>query len=213
MIRLRLLLVALMFWGVLPKTFAQNDPGAQDNKAVKKEVTEMMDKLNAYLNEHTPAPNDHYAQWSKEFALYKDSVALRFAQQQKEIEELRLLLLAAERKPELVPEVVTTKFENLVAVLYFEVGSYTLSDEYKALIKKLISENADKTLQLVSYTDWTGNAEANQVLSNQRAKTVQNELINNGFKMQQLKIYSRGQMAAENEKLPAKECRRVEIRY
>jgi outer membrane protein OmpA-like peptidoglycan-associated protein len=93
------------------------------------------------------------------------------------------------------------------------VGSFELSAENKAIIRKVAKEHGDKQLQVVAYTDWVGNDEYNQNLSSERATAVQREFIINGFASDHIKIYSRGKMVSKQENLSAKECRRVEIRY
>jgi len=191
-------------------SFAQLDSTKVNNQMVKQEMNEMLAKLNAYLAQNSP--NNTGSNLYGELNSYKESMAKTIAAQQQEINELKLRLKTLEDK-KVMPEVVTKKFDNIIGVLYFEVGSFALSEENKMVVKKVVQNYGNKTLQLVAYTDWTGNNENNQKLSEQRALAVQNELTNNGFKIQDLKTYSRGKMAVENEKLSAKECRRVEIRY
>lgn len=195
--------------------FGQLDSNKIKNEAVKQEMTAMFNKINVFLAEQSPnQPNmSLYVELNNNWNKYKDSVANALAKQQQEINELKGRLKALEDKKVIMPEVITKKFDNIIGVLYFEVGSFALSEENKMVVKKVVQNYGNKTLQLVAYTDWTGNDETNQKLSEQRALAVQNELTNNGFQIQDLKTYSRGKMAEENEKLSAKECRRVEIRY
>lgn len=206
--------VILLLLVLANNSFAQLDSNKVNNQMVKQEMNEMLAKLNAYLAQNSPynTGSNLYGELNNNLNSYKETMAKTIAAQQQEINDLKLRLKALEDK-KVMPEVVTKKFDNIIGVLYFEVGSFAMSEENKMVVKKVVQNYGNKTLQLVAYTDWTGNDETNQKLSEQRALAVQNELTNNGFQIQDLKTYSRGKMAEENEKLSAKECRRVEIRY
>lgn len=209
--------VLLLSGSLATPLFSQSDSSTASREAIRLEMIEMRQTLNTYLNQKTASEaggGQVYIELSKKWTALNDSLYKKLALQQQEIDSLKARLGRLEEKNISKPEVVTTKFENVLAVLYFDVGSASLSNEYKILIKKMVAENPNKVLQLVAYTDWVGNDEFNQKLSDQRAFSVQQELTANGFSIQNLKIYSRGKMAEEeSEKLSAKECRRVEIRY
>ncbi len=207
--------LVLLFALFANNLFAQLDSTKTDNIVVKQEMGDMLTKLNAFLAQNSTegANANLYHQLNANINLYKDSINKVIAAQQQAIIDLRAQIETLKNANITKPEVVNKKFENLVGVLYFEVGSSDLTEENKAIVKKVIAEHGDKILQIVSYTDWTGNNEINQKLSDKRALSVQNELTNNGFLIQNLKTYSRGKMAQESTNLSAKECRRVEIRY
>ena len=193
---------------------AQSDSVSINNKVVKGEMNEMVQKLDAFLaieaNGKSTSVNENVL---KSLNKYKDSINLVLTSQQQDIYYLKQRIKALEEKKTLAPEVVSNKFENVAGVIYFDIGSFELSAENKLLVKDIVSKYGTKTLQLVAYTDTIGNAVNNQKLSDNRALSVQNELTSNGIEIQQLKIYSKGMMAEENRNLTAKECRRVEIRY
>lgn len=195
---------------LLPVCMAQGQTptDAQEKEAAKQEMLQMRAKLDTYLNTKTESESNPQLA-----APSLDSMARQIKELQDELAILKAELQNLKNaKPE-QPEVVTKKFDNILAVVYFEVGSSTLSEADKQLIKQLIAKHSDKTLQLVAYTDWTGNNETNQLLSDKRALAVQQEMTLNGFSMNQIKTYARGKMADESQNLPAKECRRVEIRF
>ncbi len=204
----------ILFFFKTVNLFAQIDSTKANKAAVKQEMVSMQQQLNSFLlnnssNNNSQSVSILIPNWQLKF----DSIHVKLEEQQKEIEELKKRLIALETKKATTPEVVSKKFDNVIGVLYFELGSYVLSEENKSIINNIIKLHSDKTLQLVAYTDWTGNNETNQKLSDQRALSVQNELTNNGILIQNLRIYSKGKMAEENQNLSAKECRRVEIRY
>jgi len=205
----------ILFLTWINEAKSQTDSSKFERVEVRNEITDMRDKINVFLSEQVT--NDPLTNLNRELSLklntYIDSMNNRLNRQQLEIEDLRKQIKTINDKKIVEPEVVTEKYDNIIAVLYFDIGSYTLSEENKITIRKIVNENNDKTIQLVAYTDWVGNNEFNQQLSNKRATVVQNELTANGFQIPNIKIYSRGKMAEENEKLPAKECRRVEIRH
>lgn len=214
MTKLKLFALCLLLLVVSYTSYGQQDSAKADRDAVKQEMLEMNEKINSYLSDKTASNESRLIQeLNKKWSHFVDSVKSQLIVQQLEIADLKARLKALEEKKPETPEVVTTKFDNVLAVLYFDMGSYALSVENKATIKKLVQEHGNKILQLVAYTDWIGNNEYNQNLSNQRAKAVQDELTSLGFLIQNMRIYSRGKMAEENEKLSAKECRRVEIRF
>ncbi len=214
MTRLKLFALCLLLLVMSYTSYGQQDSAKAERDAVKQEMMDMNEKINSYLSDKTASNESRMIQdLNKKWSHFADSVKAQLAMQQLEIADLKARLKALEEKKPETPEVVTTKFDNVLAVLYFDMGSYTLSAENKATIKKIVQEHGNKILQLVAYTDWIGNNEYNQNLSNQRAKAVQDELTSLGFLIQNMRIYSRGKMADENEKLSAKECRRVEIRF
>lgn len=66
--------------------------------------------------------------------------------------------------------------------IFFETNSYQLKDESKAELNKLIQfmkENSFTKIQVSGHTDNTGNAQSNQKLSENRAKSVYDYLIAN----------------------------------
>lgn len=206
--------IVLMLLLFAQNSFAQIDSNKIKNQVVKEEMVAMQQQLNTFLMANSAEnSNQSIINLNSIWQVKFDSLQAKFIAQQNEINQLKNRLLALETKKQATPEVVSKKFENVIGVLYFDLGSSILSEENKNIIKNIIKAHGDKTLQLVAYTDWTGNNETNQKLSDQRALSVQNELTNNGILIQNLRIYSKGKMAEENQNLSAKECRRVEIRW
>ncbi len=177
------------------------------------ELLAMREKVNDFLNNKILAGEQKQNTNNDDLKLFRDSLLFEIANLKLEIESLKNAMAKLSSANTTTPEIVDTKFENILTVLYFEVGSYNLSNDYKTLIKNIVKQNPDKVLQLVAYTDWVGNNEFNQRLSDLRANSVQNELLLNGFSIKNIKIYAKGKMSEENQNLSAKECRRVEIRY
>lgn len=185
-----------------------------NNEAIVSEMITMRNTLTDYLNKKTANENTGgNAMAASSWQLWADSIQQSMLSMQKEIAMLKSKIAELEKTPA-KPEVVDTKFENILAVFYFDAGSAALSESDKNKIAELAQNNGDKVLQLVSYTDWTGNDQINKELSDKRASTVQNSLTENGFSINQLKIYSKGKVTeAESKTLSPRECRRVEIRW
>lgn len=191
-------------------SFAQPSGASADKDEVTKEMLEMRAKLDQYLATQT-LDNKGNGNINEKEKSRIDTLEQILQRMQQEIDALKAKIQKMET--EKAPEVLNRKFENLLAVVYFEIGSSQISQADKLKLQKMALENRDKTLQLVAYTDWTGNNEVNQALSDKRALAVQTELISNGYNIDQLKSYAKGKMAEESQNLPAAECRRVEIRY
>ncbi|MDP1728526.1 MAG: OmpA family protein [Bacteroidota bacterium] len=208
-------LVLMVLMGSKKSDCQTDESGKTERLDIKNEVIEMRNRLALFLDDADTSGQLTKAklEFNNKLNHLKDSVGNLLKQQQQEIEELKIRLKTLEDAKPATAEVVSVKFDNILEVLYFDVGSFALSDENKVKIKKLVQQHGNKILQLVSYTDWVGNDEYNRQLSNQRALAVQKELTGEGVQLQKIKIYARGKMADENEKLSAKECRRVEIRY
>lgn len=191
------------------------DSSMTERLDIKNDIIEMRNRLTMFLGDADTSGRltGVKVEFNNKLNHLKDSMGNLLTQQQQEIDDLKLRLKSLEDAKPAAAEVVSVKFDNILEVLYFDIGSYALSEENKVKIKKLVQQHSDKILQLVSYTDWVGNDDYNQQLSNQRALTVQKALTGDGVSLQKIKIYARGKMAEESEKLSAKECRRVEIRY
>jgi len=110
-----------------------------------------------------------------------------------------------------VDEILDCIFE--FACLNFDVGSFNLNDENKSIIKRIAEIHNNKQLQIVAYTDWVGDDDYNNKLTASRAEAVKKEFMLKGFPESNILIFSKGKMISKQDKLPAKECRRVEIRY
>jgi outer membrane protein OmpA-like peptidoglycan-associated protein len=78
----------------------------------------------------------------------------------------------------------------------FDTGKSTVKDESKPIIdeiEKLLKENAALKLSIEGHTDNVGKADANQKLSDDRAKSVMNELVKRGVEKSRLTAKGFGQ--------------------
>jgi outer membrane protein OmpA-like peptidoglycan-associated protein len=81
-------------------------------------------------------------------------------------------------------------------VLYFREGSTDLVDESNSLIPELFQEmkrRAGVDIQLVGHTDTVGDAAANDALSVQRAKIVEEMLVKMGMSLDIMRATGRGE--------------------
>jgi outer membrane protein OmpA-like peptidoglycan-associated protein len=195
----------------------QADSMRHERDAVKEQLVAMNDKLNKFLGSNmSPEMVSAIGQVvDMKWTAYTDSLTTVNKRQQMDIEQLKSRIREIEEKLKQMSDQnhQDELMERKLDVLYFDVGSFTLSAENKAIIRKIAHANADKTLQIVAYTDWVGDDGYNQALSSERAAAVQRELLICGFAQERIKIYSRGKMVSKQENLSAQECRRVEIRY
>ncbi len=100
----------------------------------------------------------------------------------------------------------------------FDYDRYMLKAEYEKNLNKYITYlkiNNDAYVKLIGHTDMTGYEQYNRVLSQQRAESVKNYLVNKGIKSN--RIFAEGQGAEnpiwnpEDAYFKAYENRRVEI--
>jgi OmpA-OmpF porin, OOP family len=77
----------------------------------------------------------------------------------------------------------------------FASGSFEIPEENKAALDSAaeILQEDGRTLRIVGHTDSTGNADANRVLSEQRANSVREYLVAKGVNPQKLSSYGLGQ--------------------
>lgn len=102
--------------------------------------------------------------------------------------------------------------------IFYETDSYELIDKSVAELTKLIdflNHNPGLKIEISGHTDNTGTSEYNLNLSNNRAKSVYNYLINNGIKSERLNYigYGESQAVNTNETIEGRaENRRTEIK-
>jgi sortase system peptidoglycan-associated protein len=80
--------------------------------------------------------------------------------------------------------------------IQFKTGSYVLEEHYKSqlnLIAQTLQKNPKLKITLSGFADKRGDSTFNQALSEQRALTVKNHLINNGVKEEQVITNSFGE--------------------
>lgn len=97
--------------------------------------------------------------------------------------------------PEIKKE-LTVEMQKAAKNIFFETGSYKLlSTSYTALNKvtAILNENPDLNLLIEGHTDNQGNAESNQVLSENRAKAVLFYLKDKAINENRLKANGYGQ--------------------
>lgn len=103
-----------------------------------------------------------------------------------------------------IKEAVRAQVNLAAKNIHFATGSYViLKSSNKALseVVKLMKEDMNLRLSIEGHTDNTGTPAKNQVLSEQRAKAVNDYLINNGIDAARLKFAGFGQdrPVAENQ--------------
>ena len=80
----------------------------------------------------------------------------------------------------------------------FDVGKSTIKPESMGEINRIVTllkENPDLKFSVEGHTDSTGSADANQTLSDARAKAVVDKLVENGIARDRLKSAGKGQTA------------------
>ncbi|MBM1690536.1 OmpA family protein [Sulfitobacter geojensis] len=108
---------------------------------------------------------------------------------------------------------IVTLPNNLLFATDSSVLTPTLQGDLRALAQN-VQVYADSTLQIVGHTDSDGDAAYNQTLSESRAQSVANVLINSGVPPQRVRTFGRGesQPVASNLTPQGKaQNRRVEI--
>ena len=87
---------------------------------------------------------------------------------------------------------IVTLPNNLLFATDSSVLTPTLQGDLRALAQN-VQVYADSTLQIVGHTDSDGDAGYNQNLSESRAQSVANVLINNGVPPQRVRTFGRGE--------------------
>ncbi|GAA5218206.1 OmpA family protein [Corallincola platygyrae] len=85
-----------------------------------------------------------------------------------------------------------------ISNIYFEEGKSSLGFPQKKLLKELthhIKKNKESKFLLVGHTSVSGSLESNQTLSEKRAKTVANYLVDQGIEQHRLKHVGIGELA------------------
>ncbi|MGB3181022.1 MAG: OmpA family protein [Cyclobacteriaceae bacterium] len=123
----------------------------------------------------------------------EDSVVnARLMQLQQQMDSLQTMLMATpEEEPGQVEETPAASMELPPTSVYFRSGSFALSEDDKQRIRQLsayASRNQDVRIALHGYTDATGNAQQNLILSQRRAASVQAELVKNGIRADRIEV-------------------------
>jgi K(+)-stimulated pyrophosphate-energized sodium pump len=103
--------------------------------------------------------------------------------------------------------------------LYFESGKETLkptSVEQLSKLEALLKEFPEMTIKLGGYTDNTGTEEGNKLLSNQRAETAKNKLVELGISKDRIQTEGYGSQFPVCTANDTPECkaknRRIDVR-
>lgn len=115
-------------------------------------------------------------------------------------------------------EPVSTGSAVVLRNIFFDVNAATLKPESKAEIEKLVQflkSNPTAKIEIGGHTDNTGTAQANQILSEARAKTLYDALLQNGIDASRLtyKGYGATKPIADNASdIGRAQNRRTEVR-
>lgn len=96
---------------------------------------------------------------------------------------------------------------------YFKTGSavpYRVDDHNIAMLGQYLQSQPDATAEVLAYTDTVGSVNSNQTLSERRAATVSQMLVEHGAKMEQLHVNALGK-ADGPDNTPDQQHRIVEI--
>lgn len=143
-------------------------------------------------------------------------VGMYMDKQQRELEE-KLAKEQADKKIAIERMANNVIKVNLDSNSTFAVGKSNINPDFNASLKKIADtlKTNDKTaVHVVGYTDATGGDAANQVLSEQRAQSVQSFLIQNGVVADRTRTLGLGKshpVADNNSEAGRKQNRRVEI--
>ena len=97
---------------------------------------------------------------------------------------------------------------------YFKTGSaipYKTNDHHISSLGKYLEHHPDATADVIAYTDTVGSSESNQSLSERRAATVSQMLIEKGAKPEQLRVTALGEAQGGPDNTPDQEHRTVAI--
>ena len=97
---------------------------------------------------------------------------------------------------------------------YFKTGSaipYKTNDHHISSLGKYLEHHPDATADVIAYTDTVGSPESNQNLSERRAATVSQMLIEKGAKPEQLRVTALGEAQGGPDNTPDQEHRTVAI--
>lgn len=131
-----------------------------------------------------------------------------------EVEAVETGLVTADR----ISGDITTKGHIAIYGIYFDTGESTIrseSNESLRIISEYINANKNKKFFIVGHTDNTGDFSSNMALSEERAKTIVNELITKyNVDANQLKAYGVSSLSPVSSNLTEEgraKNRRVEI--
>lgn len=120
-----------------------------------------------------------------------------------------------EAKP--VPVAAPMEKEVITFSLHFGFDKYQITDEMIPVLEQarmILEENSNATYEIAGHTDWTGTEQYNQGLSERRANSVKQWLIDNGVSTSRLSAVGYGELSPKydnNTKEGRRLNRRVEI--
>ncbi len=86
--------------------------------------------------------------------------------------------------------------------IFYDVAQSSIREESKPILTKVIKilrDNPNVTLEIISHTDSQGNDDTNLTLSEQRAQAVLNYLVNSGIASSRLKSVGKGETEIRNK--------------
>lgn len=120
----------------------------------------------------------------------------------------------------------SSKLNQLITdeYIFYDVSQSSIREESKPILTKVIKilrDNPKVTLEVIGHTDSQGNDDTNLTLSEQRAKSVVNYLVNSGISSDRLKSVGKGEAEIRNRCTNGVPCsdkqhefnRRTEFKY
>ncbi len=108
--------------------------------------------------------------------------------------------------------------EDIVASIYFGFNQNAVPANERVNVKKAVEffkNNPNMKVYLVGHTDWYGTEEYNMLLSDKRAKSVQEYMLGSGMDVAKIETIARGEQGSvvdvAKDSAEAKNDRRVDI--
>jgi outer membrane protein OmpA-like peptidoglycan-associated protein len=207
-------------------------PKDSSNAEIKKQALEMREKLNNYLADKLDENknlNSYVIKGVSGVGFMNDSLVNTILLQQIELnvlkqkyQELEALVNNLNTTNQLSAEKANGPFinpssgENYIQYadkqlnLYFSFNDNSLNEKQIEALSKFLENKKLKRAKIISYTDWRGNAKANNQIGKKRAATV-TKLLKGKVKSYTVSTDTKCKMNMTNEGLNAQWCRRIEI--
>jgi peptidoglycan-associated lipoprotein len=134
--------------------------------------------------------SDERLKTAKTKLVQKDQQLLVLQQNFQQAKERTMLQIAS------MDNALTQQISEIESHIQFKTASYVLEQHYRSqldLIAQTLGKNPKLNITLSGFADQRGDSTFNQALSEQRALTVKNYLINKGVKAEQVITHSYGE--------------------